>query len=672
LPRFAAISARLVSAAPASSSSGAVFLSYAREDSVAVQRVADALRAGGVEVWFDQNELVGGDAWDAKIRQQIASCALFVPVISANTQARREGYFRLEWRLAAQRTHMISERTAFLLPAVIDATREAEADVPVEFKAVQWTRLAEGASTPQFVERIKRLLEPTPVAVLVPASGAAANQAAAGPSVAPRRRAFGWIFAAVAVALVVVGAFFLVRRPAATDKSIAVLPFANLGADKNDEYLGDGMTEELLNVFAKLPKLKVAARTSSFYFKGKNLPISEVGKQLGVAYVLEGSVRRTGTKLRITTQLINAADGYHLWSETYDRDMNDLLAIQTEVSQQVVTALLGRLGVEESRVIAKRATENPEAHRLYLLGRYHFGKNTRAGWDEAIRSFNEALRLDPNYALAYCGISDTYGWIGGNTMPGREAWAKEEETSRKAIAIEPDLAEGHFSLGLALASMFRFDEGEAAMRRALSLNPNLALAHDQLGWLLQILGRSAESVRHSQRALELEPASVIFYTDFALNLFFMRRFDEGLAQARRGLALNPNDAGAHTMAGLNLAGLRRFPEAITEMRRAVALDGLPWVQGRLGWMLALSGDRSGAEETLKALDEIAATRYVGPGAYAPIFMGLGETEKVFDWLDRAAEAQDGVCWYLLSDPTFDPVRDDPRFKAVLKKVGLDK
>jgi Flp pilus assembly protein TadD len=210
------------------------------------------------------------------------------------------------------------------------------------------------------------------------------------------------------------------------------------------------------------------------------------------------------------------------------------------------------------------------------------------------------------------------------------------------------------------------------MRRALSLNPNLALAHDQLGWLLQILGRSAESVRHSQRALELEPASVIFYTDFALNLFFMRRFDEGLAQARRGLALNPNDAGAHTMAGLNLAGLRRFPEAITEMRRAVALDGLPWVQGRLGWMLALSGDRSGAEETLKALDEIAATRYVGPGAYAPIFMGLGETEKVFDWLDRAAEAQDGVCWYLLSDPTFDPVRDDPRFKAVLKKVGLDK
>ena len=661
-----------MSAAFPSPSFGAVFLSYAREDSAAVLRLADALRAAGVEVWFDQNELVGGDTWDAKIRQQIASCALFVPVISANTQARREGYFRLEWRLAAQRTHMISERAAFLLPAVIDATREADADVPVEFKAVQWTRLSESASTPQFVERIKRVLGPTPVAGVVPASGAAANQAAVGSSVAPRRRAFGWIFAAVAVALVAVGAFFLFRQPAATDKSIAVLPFANLGADKNDEYLGDGMTEELLNVFAKLPKLKVAARTSSFYFKGKNLPISEVGKQLGVSYVLEGSVRRTGGKLRITTQLINAADGYHLWSETYDRDMNDLLAIQTEVSQQVVTALLGRLGVEESRVIAKRATENPEAHRLYLLGRYHFGKNTRAGWDEAIRSFNEALRLDPNYALAYCGISDTYGWIGGNTMPGREAWAKEEETSRKAIAIEPDLAEGHFSLGLALASMFRFDEGEAAMRRALSLNPNLALAHDQLGWLLQILGRSAESVRHSQRALELEPASVIFYTDFALNLFFMRRFDEGLAQARRGLALSPNDAGAHTMAGLNLAGLRRFPEAIAEMRRAVALDGLPWVQGRLGWMLALSGDRSGAEETLKALDEISATRYVGPGAYAPIFMGLGETEKVFDWLDRAAEAQDGVCWYLLSDSTFDPVRDDPRFKAVLKKVGLDK
>lgn len=563
----------------------------------------------------------------------------------------------------------MSERTAFLLPVVIDATRDAEADVPTEFKAVQWTRLASGEATPQFVERIKHLLAPPPGAGVARPAVSASNTPGRQP-VAPRRRAPVWIYAAVAV--LATCAFFALRKPAVADKSIAVLPFANLGADKGDEYLGDGMTEELLNVFAKLPKLKVAARTSSFFFKGKNLSIADVGKQLGVAFVLEGSVRRTGNKLRITTQLINAADGYHLWSETYDRDMSDLLAIQTEVSQQVVKALQVTLGVEESRAIAKRATENSEAHRFYLPGRYHFGKNSQAGWDEAIRSFNEALRLDPKHALAYCGIADTYGWMGGNTMPGKEGWAKEEEMARKAIALDANLAEGHFSLGLALASSFRFAEGEAAMRRALALNPNMALAHDQLGWLLQILVRSDESATHSRKALELEPASVFFYADSALNLFFMRRFDEGLTQARRGLALDPNDAGTHMMAGLNLAGLKRFPEAIAEMRRAVVLDDLPWFRGRLGWVLAVSGDRPGAREMLRALDEMAAGRYVGPGAYAPIYLGLGEYDKVFEWMDRAAEAQDGICWYLLSDPSFDPVREHPRFKVLLKKVGLEK
>jgi TolB-like protein/Flp pilus assembly protein TadD len=656
----------------ASTRSGAVFLSYAREDSPEVARLAAALRAGGVEVWFDQNELVGGDAWDAKIRGQIATCALFVPVISATTQARLEGYFRLEWKLAANRSHTMAEERTFLLPIVIDATRDAEAKVPPEFKAVQWTRLAGAEPAPQFVERIKRLLAPTGETARVarPASAEPPGQEARA---TPSRRVPAWLFAAAACVALAVVAFFALRKPAVTDKSIAVLPFTNLGADKGDEYIGDGMSEELLNVFAKLPKLKVAARTSSFFFKGKNLPIGDVGKQLGVAYVLEGSVRKTGNQLRITAQLINAADGYHLWSETYDRDMTDLLAIQTEVSQQVAKALLGTLGVEESRAVAKQVTTNSEAHRLYLLGRFHFAKNTRAGWDEAIRSFNEALRLDPNYALAYCGIADTYGWMGGNTMPGREGWEKEEEMARKAIAIDPNLAEGHFSLGLALASMYRFEEGEAAIRRALSLSPNMALAHDQLGWLLQILGRSSESVEHSQRALAIEPASVIFYTDYALNLFFMRRYDDGLAQARRGLALDPNDPGAHTMAGLNLAGLRRFPEAIAEMRQAVKLDDLPWFRGRLGWMLAISGDRVGAQEVLKALDAMAATgRYISPGGYAPIFVGLGDVEKVFEWMDRAVEARDGVCWYLLTDPTFDSVRGDPRFKALLKKIGLEK
>ena len=639
---------------------------------MAVLRLADALRAAGVEVWFDQNELVGGDTWDAKIRQQIASCALFVPVISANTQARREGYFRLEWRLAAQRTHMISERTAFLLPAVIDATREADADVPVEFKAVQWTRLAESASTPQFVERIKRLLGPTPVAGVVPASGAAAHQTAVRPSVTPQRRAFGWIFAAVAVALVAVGAFFLVRQPAATDKSIAVLPFANLGADKNDEYLGDGMTEELLNVFAKLPKLKVAARTSSFYFKGKNLPISEVGKQLGVAYVLEGSVRRTGGKLRITTQLINVADGYHLWSETYDREMTDLLAIETEVSQQVVKALRVTLGVEDSRAIAKRATENPEAHRLYLLGRYHFAKANWAGYSSAERYFNEAINADPGYALAYCGLADNVGFSGGNIVRGREAWARQKELAGKALAIDPDLAEAHFSMGLALADTFDWQGGEREMRRALELNPRLTLVYDQLAWLLVCSGRFDEGISESRKAVALDPLSPLMSQNLAAWLYFSRRYDEAGLQARKALELDPNFAYSYGTGGWCQLWKGDKAGAIEMFQKTKSLDPVPWWDGQLGYAYAAAGERAKAVQLLRDLDELAKQRYVSPGPRVTIYLGLGEKDKALDWLEKCYEDQDGACWWLKVDPIYDGMRDEPRFKAVLKKVGLDK
>src|SRR5437867_2725094 len=236
--------------------------------------------------------------------------------------------------------------------------------------------------------------------------------------------------------------------PVAPNKSIAVLPFVNMSADKNDEYLSDGMTEELLNVLTKVKSLHVPGRSSSFAFKGKNEEgiFRKVGEQLHVNAVLEGSVRKAGDKLRITAQLINVADGFHLWSETYDRDMKDILAVQSDVAQRVVQASQIQLGVDEARALAQRQTENPEAHRLYLLGRYHFAKFTRAGWTNEIHYYEQALQVDPNFALAYCGLDDTYGWAGGQTLPGREAWAKEMEFAQKALALDPNLAEVHLAL----------------------------------------------------------------------------------------------------------------------------------------------------------------------------------------------------------------------------------
>jgi len=237
----------------------------------------------------------------------------------------------------------------------------------------------------------------------------------------------------------------------ASQKSIAVLPFLNLSADKNDEYLSDGMTEELLNMLTKVKGLRVPGRSSSFAFKGKNEDgiFRKVGEQLHVNAVLEGSVRKAGDKLRITAQLINVADGFHLWSETYDRDMKDILAVQSDVAKRVVQALQIQLGVDEARALAKKPTENPEAHRLYLLGRYHFAKFTRAGWTNAIDYYEQALQIDPNFALAYCGLADTYGWAGGQIMAGREAWAKEMELAEKALALDPNLAEAKAALGRA-------------------------------------------------------------------------------------------------------------------------------------------------------------------------------------------------------------------------------
>src|SRR5438034_6205352 len=240
----------------------------------------------------------------------------------------------------------------------------------------------------------------------------------------------------------------------ADQKSIAVLPFVNMSADKNDEYLSDGMTEELINVLAKVPGLRVPGRTSCFAFKAKNEGdiFRKVGDQLHVGTVLEGSVRKAGDKLRVTAQLINVSDGYHLWSKDYDGDVKDILNFQSNVAEQVVQALRVPLGTAAARALSKKPTENAEAYRLYLLGRYHFGKYSEAGWTSSIRYYEQALKLDPNYALAYCGLADNYAYMGSVVMPESDAIAKEREFAQKALELDPDLAEAHMSLALALVA----------------------------------------------------------------------------------------------------------------------------------------------------------------------------------------------------------------------------
>jgi adenylate cyclase len=461
---------------------------------------------------------------------------------------------------------------------------------------------------------------------------------------------------------------------AAAEKSVAVLPFVNMSADKNDEYLSDGMTEELINVLATVPGLRVPGRTSSFAFKGKNEEniFRKVGDQLHVGTVLEGSVRKAGDKLRVTAQLINVSDGYHLWSKDYDGDLKDILNFQTNVAKQVVQALQMKLGIDETRALAKKPTENPEAHRLYLLGRYHLDKFTEANVTAAVDYFNQALQLDPGFALAYCGLADAYGEKAGNAMPSREAWAKQKAFAQKALVLDADLAQAHLSLGIALGGSFDWAGAKNEFDRALELNPNLPYAYDASGWLLTIFGRSDQAVEKEKKALELDPLNPSWNDGLGWYLYWAGRNDEAMRQLRSSIELFPSDAFSHFALGWCLLKKGNAAEAKAELQKAIELDDLPWYMGWLGYTYAVSGDRAKAEEILRQLDELAQKRYVTPNARVPVYLGLGDKNKALDGLEKSYEEQDGVCWQLNIDQRYDGLRNEPRFQALLKKLGLDK
>src|SRR5437868_4888940 len=459
-------------------------------------------------------------------------------------------------------------------------------------------------------------------------------------------------------------------RDAAPVKSVAVLPFVNMSADKNDEYLSDGMTEELINALAKVPGLRVPGRSSSFAFKGKNEDdiFRKVGEQLHVNAVLEGSVRKAGDKLRVAAQLINVSDGYHLWSENYDGDVRDIFTFQSKVAQRVVEALQIKLGVEVARALAKKPTENPEAHRLYLLGRYEFGKYSEAGWTSSIRYYEQALKLDPNYALAYCGLADTYAYMGGVVMPSKEAVVKEKEFAQKALELDPELPEAHLSLACALGGAFDWRNAQIEFDRAIELNPNLAWAYEIYAWFLGGLGRLDEAIAKDKKAIELDPLNSFFQSALAYFLYHARRYDDAIVQIKKTLELDPASTLGRHFLGCCLLWKGDTAGAIAEFQRSKIVVTGAWYQGLLGYAYANSGDRPKAEQMLRELEEMAKRQYVNTTAFASIYLGLGEKKKALDWLDKSYQDQESACWYLKVDPIYDSVRNEPRFQALVQKV----
>jgi len=571
----------------------AVFLSYAREDTDPARRIAEALRASGLEVWFDQNELRGGDSWDAKIKKQIRECALFLAVVSARTQERPEGYFRREWKLAVERTHDMAAGVSFLVPVVIDDTIEVEALVPEEFMRVHWTRLGGGLPTTEFVAQVKTLLStgrrrrPT----IAPMSTGQTNAPmrtrppmTALPPLAPKppapvvveappprkksgRSAGIWLGLVVVLLAAAAAYFFLLRPaepaappprpaaktpsdtpapgprpPAAVDKSIAVLPFANMSSDKENEFFTDGIHEDILTNLALIRDVRVVSRTSVMQYRGTTKPITQIAAELKVAYVLEGSVRRSGNKVRVTGQLIRAGNDEHLWAKSYDRDLTDVFTIQGEIATAIAGALQSVLTPEARSILEHRPTDNPAAYDLFLKARqlrYH-GNMTES--HVILPLLEQAVQLDPKFAAAWgeLGSRRAYVWFNMDRTDALLAGAREAiETAVRLAPDDPVVigSEGDFYY-YCYRDYARATENYA---RLAQLRPSDPAVFWSMALIQRRQGRWADSWKNLQRALELDPANPS-YANVAMELLtFGQRYTEGEVLGRKFVQTWPED-----------------------------------------------------------------------------------------------------------------------------------
>ena len=461
------------------------------------------------------------------------------------------------------------------------------------------------------------------------------------------------------------------RQPASAPASIAVLPFLDMSESKHQEFLSDGITEEIINALAKLDGLRVVARTSAFEFKGRGQDIRKIGSQLNVATVLEGSVRRAGGALRVTAQLINVTDGCELWSETYDREIKDVFAIQEGIAQAVVNALRLKLTPNHNVPLVRRYTDNLDAYSLYLQGIYHSGMSSPEEQKTAIQCFEQVLALEPRHAPAWTALAVAYGRLGQRDgMPAPEARARGLLAAKKALEIDEGLGEAHAALAGLSSDLDRHGK-EKEYQRALDLNPNSAGAHLSYGMSLVPSGRSDEGLRLIQRGFALDPLSPAAGQSLARAYMDRREFDKAEAQAWKLIERDPRDFLAYGFIGSSLVGRKRYSEGVAAYEKANHLSGRqPRILGALGYALGAMGAKSEAEKILRELEERSRQTYVSPRAFAEVCAGLDKREEALRWLERAYQEQNFMLSTIAVDFRYDSLRSDPRFKALLKKADL--
>jgi adenylate cyclase len=468
-------------------------------------------------------------------------------------------------------------------------------------------------------------------------------------------------------------------RHSGAEKSIAVLPFLNMSADSENEYLSDGLTEDLIMAFSRLKGLRVPARTSSFAFKGKNEDIRRIGEQLNVKTILEGSVRKVGNRLRITAQLINVADGDHLWAQTFDRQMQEVFAIQDEITREIVNALEMQLVGAGDQPLAKHGTYNTDAYQLYLQARYHFNKFTGEGFKRCIECCKKALEIEPTYALAYAALSLSfqYGWFYGHLSFEEKlaAIGVHDLFAEKAVELDPNLAETQTALAIVRFWNLRdWSGGEECFKQAIKLNPNYVTAHEHYGLFLACRRRTDEAMTHAQWALRLDPLSPIIGLHVAGIYWLIHRYDLMLEQANRLFDLESNFFGTYWMLGLAHWCQGMHDAAVAELRKAVMLGGGPVPLADLGCLLGRLDRKAEAQQVFEELNELGKRMYVQPPYLGFVHASLGNHDAAFACFAQGMEHENGSIVYLREYcicAGLDELQADSRLPALLKKIGLE-
>jgi TolB-like protein/Flp pilus assembly protein TadD len=454
-------------------------------------------------------------------------------------------------------------------------------------------------------------------------------------------------------------------------RSLAVLPLENFSRDPEQEYFADGMTEELITNLAQIRSLHVISRMSAMHYKGSKKPLPQIAKELKVDAVLEGSVGRAGNRVRITAQLIDAATDRHLWAKSYERDLKDVLSLQSEVAQAVAREVRAAVTPEERARLERARPVDPEVHELYMKGSQHVSMVVEKELRLAIALFERGLAKDPNDARCWAGLADAWAYLSDFYLPPMEAMPKARDAAERALRLDDSLAEAHTSLGFVYTIYdWKWAEGEKELRRALELNPNYAPAHDRYSWLLAVLGRPPESLRESRLARELDPLSPMIHADAGWAAMVSRQPEEAIPPLKRAIELEPGLGMAHATLSIVYAQKGLRSEALSEARTAQEVDHSPLIMAMSGGAIARAGDLAGARKVLARLEEISKTRYVCPYQVGVICAHLGETDEAFRWLEKAYQVRSQCVPFLKVDPQLDPIRSDPRYADLVRRLAF--